>query len=67
MSTPSRADIRSRLRQAVQQLEHMATRVTRRVPPVWQDAWRRRSSHQAYLTPDYGMCCYEHQERLWRD
>jgi hypothetical protein len=66
MSAPSRADIRSRLRQAAQQVEHVVTRVTRRFAPVGRDESLPRPTHQAYIKPDYSMCCRYHEEDGFR-
>jgi hypothetical protein len=66
MSAPSREDIRTRLRQAAQQVEHVVTRVTRRFAPVGREESIPRPTHQAYVKPDYSMCCAYHEERSFR-
>jgi hypothetical protein len=66
MSTPSRADIRSRLRQAAQQGARVVTRATRRFAPVGRAESRPRPTHQAYIKADFSMCCAYHEERSFR-
>jgi hypothetical protein len=67
MSTPSRADIRSRLRQAAQQGARVVTRVTRRFAPLGDGASGPPPDHQAYIKADFSLCCAYHEERSFRE
>jgi hypothetical protein len=67
MSAPSRADIRTRLRQAAQQGVRVVTRVTQRLAPLGRDESTPRPTHQAYIKADYSMCCADHEARSFRE
>jgi hypothetical protein len=66
MSTPSRENIRSRLRQRVQQGAHVVTRVTRRFAPLGDVESGPPPDHQAYIKADYSLCCAYHEERSFQ-
>jgi hypothetical protein len=63
MSAPSRQEIRTRLRQAVRQVDRAAARVIGKFVPVGDGESGPPPAHQAHIKGDYSMCCAYHEEQ----
>jgi hypothetical protein len=62
MSEPSRQDIRTQLRQATRQINHVVKRLTGRWLPVDQAIRSGPRDHQASIKADGSMCCQAHED-----
>jgi hypothetical protein len=65
VETPSRQDIRARLRQAARQVDRAAVRATGRFAPIGEGL-DTPPDHEAHIKGDYSLCCASHEEHGFR-